>query len=154
MSVHQWATPHAVETLLSTELDSLALQSTVLSGIVDNTVGYKLADFEIVGIGAGAPGGNGGFFALYLILSEDGTNYEDDQQQTYTLTGSGITGVGIGAKLIGTVGTVNRSGGVRSVLRLCDLPPCKFKVLLYNAASNQLSSGNTLKMLRYNEADG
>lgn len=140
MTTHKYATPNTVETVLSTELNSLATSAAAVSGAVDNAGGlYKYADFESYCSQSSSPAGN---FTIYLQESEDGTNYEDNGANDRAVS-----------QLIGVV-IEKKSGFERHVLRHFLLPPTKFKVVFTNYSGSALAaSGNTLKMIRYNEAD-
>lgn len=150
-TIHKWMAPGSVETVLSTELDSLADEGTAVSGVIDNSAGlYKFADFEIYDI----RGSNdlGTYHSLYLLESLDGTNHEDPDQVTYAF--GGVAGFGSVAQLIGNIICIAGTAPHRKVLRLVPIPPCKFKVVFINGIGRSMqSSGNTVKMIRYAEQD-
>lgn len=141
MTVYKFATPNTVETLLSTGLNSLANGSRVVSNAIANgTDLYLYADFECSFASAVFPAG--GYVSLYILESLDGTNYEDGDASTTPTSQA----------LLATVPFRNATAAQIHSVRGIVLPPASFKILLINNTGVTLaSSGNTLKMMRYNE---
>lgn len=146
-TVHKYATPNTVETVLSTELDSLPQFGLAVSAAIDNASDlYKFADFEIY---TSQTGDLSTYLSLYLLEAEDGTNYEE------TPSSPQVNTIPLAAQLIGTAPLENASGFKRHILRGVVLPPRKFKIMLFAGvhAAGLAASGNTVRMIRYNEAN-
>ena len=129
-------------TLLSTELNSLAASAWTAAGSAfDNTQGatgdgYILCDIELVCTLAANATANTGFM-LWLLRSQDGTNYEDTPTSTVGLNRAPD------AFLPYTTGQTTTRVCVQALL-----PPGKFKPVGQNTdASHAMSaSGNTIKI--------
>jgi hypothetical protein len=138
-ATEKWSTT-ALTTLLSTELNSLATNTgSNLGTEFDNTTtGYFWGDFELVVTFGVAPTADT-TVDLYLIPALDGTNYCD------------------GGNSVLPVNTQRGQWSLRNVtsmrlpIHAVMLPPCKFKIFVFNNNSGQAfaGSGNTVKMLSY-----
>lgn len=134
----------SIATVFTTELNSLADGSRVLSSAIDNDAGLDLyADFElVVQYTSSAPAAGVIAAELFLLPTVDGTNYPEggtslDPQQ---------------ALKVGTFESRNGSTSAteRLVVSGVSLPPRDFKILLKNISGKTLaSSGNTLKIRPY-----
>jgi hypothetical protein len=151
-TIHKYATPHAIETVLSTELDGCANVTAVISGIIDNTSPnlYKFADFEMY---VRPSDQNSSYHSISLLESEDGTNYEDGVVDHYVFAGENIYPLVaplLGVAIVSLTGT---GANVRRIIRHVHLPPTKFKILYFNFCGYAVSTGSAIKMIRYNEQD-
>jgi hypothetical protein len=137
----------AAANLLTTELNSLGNSSTTtlstIGAAIDNTSNlFQFADVEFLAGGTYTPTA-GGFLELWLVMTLDGTNYED---------GSSSIPPGRPADIIipirnGT--TITPRNTARGLL----LPPALFKPLVRNQSGAALpSSGNTLRYRAYNNS--
>jgi hypothetical protein len=133
-------------TLLSTGLNSLANNSLAISAAFDNTIGagggdgYLLADFELVlGTVGSAYAANTGY-SLWILQSQDGTNYEDGGTST---TPARPPDVVFPVQAI--------TGAQRIMRRAIEMAPGLAKYLLKNDGTGQTmnASGNTLKVRPY-----
>lgn len=139
----QWGTPGTLTTVISTDLDSLATGTRSNAGAVfDNGAGlYLFGDFEANITFASSPTA-GGLLTLFLLPAVDGTNYADGSSSVANINAQR------GFWVVRGVNTAQRI-----VLPGVVLPPCKFKIMVANDASQNLaSSGNTIKVLPYSEA--
>lgn len=125
-------------TLLSTGLNSLANNSLAISSAFDNTQGqagdgYTLCDLELVVTYGTAPTANTAV-AVWLLGSQDGTNYEDGDASTTP------------AKLPSVTFPLRAVTTAQRIIRRVWLPFGKFKALLKNDGTGQSmsASGNTL----------
>ena len=154
MATHTtWSAPTAVQTLMTTELNSLATATLVVSsttsgnqasGVYDNTAALDLyADFQLgLEYGGAAPAAGTKVAELYLLPTVDGTNYAttdaSNQPQMATL-----------------VATFESRAGSTSAFEYLvamgiPLPPQKCKWVVKNTSGHALAaSGNTLKMQPY-----
>lgn len=129
-----------VQTVLSTELNSLANNALTLgAAITPTSAGYLLAAVELVATFGSAPTANTGV-SLWFLTDPDGTNYEDG--------GSGVTpartpDVVLPVRAVTTAQRVVR----RDIL----LPPGTFKALILNDGTGaaMAASGNTVKIRPY-----
>lgn len=133
-------------TVLSTELNSLANGTAALSSAIDNDAdGDVYADFELLlDAGGGTPGANLPAVPLYLVRTDDGTNFEDGSTAAIVAR----------AALAGVVNLRAVSGAQRMILPGVRLPPRDFKVLLVMPSTadggvDLAASGSTVKMLTY-----
>lgn len=127
-------------TLLSTGLNSLANNSLAVSSAYDNTQGqtgdgYTLCDLELVVTYGTAPGAGTGV-SVWLLGSQDGTNYEDGDAST---TPSRPPDFVFPLRAVTTAQRIIRRGLV---------PWGLMKALLKNDGTGvaMASSGNTLKI--------
>jgi hypothetical protein len=136
----------AAATALTTDLNSLANGSTsALSAEIDNsTTKYLYADMELY-LASLTPTA-GGFVALYLVPSVDGTNYP--------LFDTGASpGAANNNYFVGSFSTKAAAAAQRIAMREIQLPPGKYKLAVYNGAGVALAaSGNTLSWRPYNTA--
>jgi hypothetical protein len=140
----------SVTTLLSTELNSLANNASVLSsvggssGVFDNTIGnsgvsngYFLGDVEMVCAAFGSAPTANTALNVWFLQTIDGTNYEDGS--------SSITPV----RPPNVAFQFQASTNAQRLIQLSiPLPAGKFKVLAQNNGSGQTmaGSGNTIKV--------
>ena len=138
-----WSAPGSAATLLSTELDSLASNArAIASSAIDNEAGRQTyGEMELSLTFAGSPAA-GGYVALYLVPSLDGSNFAD-----------GSAGVPPAAPLLAGVFPVRSVNTAQRLhLRGVPLPPLKFKALLENKTDQAFaSSGNTIRMRSYSD---
>ena len=127
-------------TLLSTGLDALADNALALSAAYDNTAGAAgdgstLCDLELVVSYASAPDA-GSAVVVWLLASQDGTNYEDG--------GTSVTPLRIPDRAF----PLRPVTGAQRIIRRVAMPPGLFKALLKNDATGEAmaASGNTLKI--------
>jgi hypothetical protein len=127
-------------TLLSTELNSLANNALALGSAFDNTAGQAgdgntLCDVELVVTYGTAPGVSTAV-ALWLLGTQDGTNYEDG--------GSSVTPGRLPDQTFPLLAVTT----AQRVVRRMWLPWGKFKPLIKNDGTGvaMAASGNTLKV--------
>jgi hypothetical protein len=78
MASSKWATPEAIVTLLSTELNALANNGVVLSAAINNeTELYTHLNLELYVAAQGSARSAGAYVAVYILPSVDGTNFDD-----------------------------------------------------------------------------
>ena len=123
----------AAATILTTELNSLATATnTAASTAVDNTTNLDLfMDLELVIATMGVARSAGGYVAVYMARSLDGTNYDDVNETTANL---------VAVFPLDAATTARR-------LTVQDVPctPGKWKLFARNVTGQTLaSSGNTL----------
>ena len=132
----RWDSPEAIQTALSTELNSLADGSlSTASGAIDNLTDlYPFIELELF-LASLTPSGSP-YCALYLLPQIDGTNYADASTSM--------------AELLATF-NLSTSAGTKRVLRSSiAIPPFSFKLALLNEANVALAaSGNTVKYRRF-----
>ncbi len=136
----------SVTTMLTTQLDSLASAGkTVVSSLYDNRTNlFFWADFEGVLASAITPSGSL-TWEIFAIPTIDGTNYAD----------GGASVVPSADCLLGTLKFQAVSGAQRVVALRLPIPPHAFKIMVRNNLGGTLaSSGNTVKMLPYDEKVG
>lgn len=144
-SLRKWAgTPTSRSTVFTTEANSLANGSyTAVGTALDNTANLDMyCDVEIA-LASLTPT-TGAKLTLFMLVSNDGTTYEDPPSSTNPGFGcqniSVPVSTGVGAKKV-TVGPFL-------------LPPKKVKFVLLNSANVALaSSGNTGTAYTYNETN-
>jgi hypothetical protein len=138
----KWNTPNAIQTIMSTELNSLANNANAIAGsAINNETGLGLfADFLLTCTFAVSPTAET-FLNLYLLPSLDGTNYPDGSN-TITPNSNCL----IGALPVRAVNTVQRIN-----LPKVALPPFHFLILVRNEATGAALSatGNTLVARTY-----
>jgi hypothetical protein len=142
-NVGKWNSPRGVQTVMSTELNSVTNTSmTQSSSSYDNTVNLDIyVDVEI-NLAAISPG-SGAYVALWIEESVDGTNFPAQSASDLRLTSTQLLcSIPIG---------VTASTAQRVVARQVVIPPAKFFINFDNQAGVSLaSSGNTVKFLPYN----
>lgn len=142
MSTIQWTTPASIETVLSTELNSLASAAGAVSDVL--TSDRKLyGDLELVVTFGTAPT-DGSLVEVYVATRQDGTNFED--------YATGASGYGPRAGFVGGFPVRNVTTGQRIHLRQVVLPPVDFRIYVLNRTGQSMAaSGNTVKLRRYTE---
>lgn len=133
-----------IQTVLSTELNSLANNAAALgSAITLTSAGYLLAEVELVATFAAAPAATSAV-SVWFLRDIDGTNYEDGSS---SVTPARRPDVVIDVRAVTTA--------QRNTKR-CLLPPGTFKALALNdnTFAALAASGNTLKVLPSTYAQG
>lgn len=131
--------------LLTTELNSLANGAYSAVGTeYDNSTSlnrFMALEINLASLNPTA----GAFIELFLTVALGGTNYEDPPSSTNP--GRDM--------LIGTKPITTGLGTKRASIRDIEIPPCKFKLVLYNATNVSLgASGNTVTPYFYNKRLG
>ena len=142
MATAKWDTPVAIATILSTDLNALANGAySAASAAVNNETGLNLyASFELY-LASLTPAA-GGYCAVHILYSLDGTNFAD---------GGGATAPSAGS-LVCTFDLSTATAVKRHVRGNILLAPYQFKVVLLNAAGAALAAtGNTLKYRVHSE---
>ena len=134
----------SVQTLLSTELNSLAASTgSAVGSAFDNSAAgnnFFWADFELYVTYGTAPTA-GQTVDLYLVEAIDGSNYAD-----------GSSTIQVATHYVGSWPLRNVNTAQRIVVRGVPLPPGPFKAHVLNSATQAMAaSGNTVKMLPYRE---
>jgi hypothetical protein len=144
-NLRKWAAaPTSRGTVLTTELNSLGIAAFSSAGpALDNTANLDMyCDLEL-NLASLSPSA-GAYVTVYMLVSNDGTNYEDAaaannaawQQQPIVVSVPAVTGTH----------KVTVPGFI--------LPPKKVKFVLYNGCGVALpASGNTLTAYTYNETN-
>jgi hypothetical protein len=135
----KWEAPAAVQTYLTTELNSLADGGNKLGGSIDNeTDGTNefFANLELLVATQGSARDSGATVDVYLLPSVDGTNYcygadaTDPPESAYV--GSFVLDAATTARYV--------------TLHNLPIPPLKFKLLVINNTGQALAATtNTLK---------
>lgn len=124
-----------VDTLLSTDLNSLANNALVLGAAVTPTdPNYPEAEIELV-VGFGSAPTVNTAILVWFLRAPDGTNYEDGGTSVQPLRNPDV---------IFTL----RAATAQRITKRCKLPPGTIKALLKNDGTGQAtnSSANTLKI--------
>lgn len=131
MTTIQWAAPSSAQSMLTTELNSLANGSTsALGSAWDNTSSRYVQCAGEVYLGSLTPA-SGGYVQVYLVPAPDGTNY----------------GNIVNSNLVATIYPSTATGAKRLTFENVMIGPFLYKVALKNAAGVALaSSGNTVKL--------
>lgn len=146
MAVSKWSPSSrgtaGLITILSTELNALANDAGVTTGVIENSTSLdQYADFELVATFASAPVADK-TVDLYLVRSVDASNYEDASAARPPASGW------VGAFVLDNVATVQRKT-IAGVM----LPPTSFKLLIVNKSGVAMTaSGHTLRGDFYNQA--
>jgi hypothetical protein len=126
--------------LLTTELNSLANNTTALGSTFDNTQGqtgdgYTLCDLELVCTFGTSPTAYTAI-SFWFILSQDGTNYEDGDNSTTP------------ARMPDAVFPLRAVTSAQRIIRRVVMPQGKWKPLAKNDGTGQslAASGNTVKI--------
>ena len=133
--------PGSVSTVMTTELDSLALDANAISTEIDNSTDlYLFDDVELtIAEGYGSTFAVGGHLDLYIVREQlDGTGYEDGDDSIDPPA----------ANLVGVFVLDNLSTQVH-ILRQIPIPPSAYKYVLINNADDLDTAGNTLKRRPY-----
>ena len=131
----------SISTVLSTELNSLADDASVISGEIDNSVDLCVFDDVEISVASVASAFDAGSVVeLFLLEALDDTNFVDGDS---TIDPASKT-------LVGVLPLRSETVAQRHVIRGIKLPANKFKYLVIQK-TNQIwaSSGNTLKRLPY-----
>jgi len=135
----------SIQTLASTELNSLASGSGALGAEYDNGTNlYLWGLFELAVDFVSAPAA-GGLVDIYLIPAPDGTNYVDNTTgaSEYAPTTTYASAFPIQA----TANAQRVSLGLGGPVKV-ELPPTKFKVFVINNTNQAFpASGSTIKMV-------
>jgi hypothetical protein len=146
MATIKFAAPAAAESVLTTELNSLAnAAGTAASAAISNDAAgelYLYGDFEVYLAAQASNRAAGARVDLYILIELDGTNY-----------GSG--GSSPLPPMSAFIGSLQFDSGATAAryahLRQVQLPPTDFKVVAVNNTGQALaSSNNTVKVSRYN----
>lgn len=131
-----------VENTLTTELNSLADDSNIISGEISNdSSGYLFDDVEWSHAALGYTPSAGAVVELYIVQRQlGGSGYED-----------GSTSIDPpAANLVGVFNIRASTAAQVHILRQIPIPPDRFKYLVINKTGGTLaSSGNTLKRKPY-----
>lgn len=134
-------------TLLSTELNSLANNCTILGSAYDNTVGqtsdgYTLCDLQLTVTFGSAPTANTGV-SLWFLMAEDGTNYE-----TYDTSQDATPSTSMPIMKLPVVFGVLAKTTQQIITKQVSLPWGKFKPLLKNDGTGVAfpATGTTVKI--------
>jgi hypothetical protein len=127
---------------LTTELNALANGAfSAVGPAYDNTANldeYADADITLASL---LPT-TGGYLQLFLVVSVDGTTYEDAPSATNPS----------GGRLLGTVGVNVTTSAKRLMIKRFEIPPFKFKFVLKNQAGVAFGATlNTVAITTYNE---
>lgn len=142
-STFKWTTPEAIQTALSTELNSLANGSySAASAAIDNLTGlYTHMALELYLASLTPVAGQ--MISIYLVPTIDGTNYED---------GGGAVAAPNVSYLCSFDLRSATAAQYRAVAEI-PIPPFSFKLIVANVTITSgvalASSGNTLKYRRY-----
>ena len=132
-----------IQTVLTTELNSLANNALVVSSVAGasgvitlTSTGYPMALCELVVTYGTAPTANS-TVQIWFLTDADGTNFEDGSS---SITPTRNPDVIFALRAVTTA---------QRVSKMCKLPPTTFKVLAYNNGTGQsmAASGNTVKIL-------
>lgn len=145
MAEFKWNSPDSPETILSTELNSLANGANkITTTAISNDQSTELdmfADFELYIAAQGVARDAGAYVALYILPTVDGTNfaYGGDSLDPDPNHHRG--------NFVFDAATTARYDVIEGIR----LPPGDFHVLVMNETGQAFaSSGNMLKMRRYN----
>lgn len=121
-------------------LKNLANDGQKLGGEIDNATSARdmYADFDLLCKFQSAPS-TGGYVALYLIQSVDGTNYADGTDSVAPPA----------TALVGTFPVRAVTDAQRVALRHVLLPPTKFKPLVVNKSGQAMTDVNDENVLSY-----
>lgn len=144
MTDYKWKA-NTIQTLLSTELNSLANNYGALGVEFDNAAGLWLKASFLLTVTFGSNPTAGNTCDLYLIPALDGTNYADN---TTGASGYAPSTCYIGGFPLQAKTTIHRLGLGLGLNGAIELPPSKFKVLLINKSGVAFpASGSTVQML-------
>lgn len=137
----KWSAQVAIATALSTDLNSLASGSSVLSAAIDNSSDrHMFMDLEMYVTYGVAPSATGRC-VIYIASSVDGSNYAD------MVSGSEPNNL-----VVATIPLRPVTSAQRLVTRRVLMPPGLFKLALKNIAGQTMAaSANTLKYIQYDE---
>lgn len=143
MATEKWTAVTAHTNALTTELNALATGSySAVGAAIDNSSNLdRYAIGELTATWATNPTADGPLH-LYAVIAPDGTNYSD---------GGGAVRPG-DAVYLGTFQARAITTAQRMVTRRFELPPTKFKPVLYNGSGFALpASGSVLNLYSFNK---
>ena len=146
MGAVTWDTPSSLTAYLSTDLNTLADSTSDTTGF--SAVGAEISNgtdlkryiaLELVVAAQGSARSAGGFVAVYINYSADGTTYDDTSNMAFSE--------------VLTVFALDAATTARRLTRVnIPVAPVDFKLLaLNNTGQAFAASGNTLKYRTYNE---
>jgi hypothetical protein len=138
----KWATPEAIASALTTDLNSLANAAySAASGAIDNLTDlYEYIELELNLAAQGSARSSGGTVEVWMEKQIDGTNYEDRANTAF------------GHQFLASFPLDAATTTRRLVLSNIPIPPAAFKLSVRNNTGQAFaSSGSTLKYRRYNE---
>lgn len=151
MATEKWIAGSGVgftwTTLMSTELNSLALGNAVLGGtaVTNQTALDIFCDFSLVLASAAFVAPN--FVGLYLYgLNDDNSSFGDSR------FGTAAAGPPPSNYSVGSIGIVAATQAQTGTLLRVVMPPGTWKPVVYNQSFAFASSGNTLKYRSYNRS--
>ena len=136
-TVIQWETPGSLQSYLTTELNALASDGSVLGAAIDNTAGALFINLELY-VGEQTSRTAGGYVRIDICPSVDGTNYCDATAPIPTQ----LTQFPLDAATTARYSTrVN-----------LPIPPCKFKLNVTNVTGQAFAATtNTVKYTLHSE---
>ena len=138
----------SIQTVLSTELNSLANGSSTAAGATfDNSLTANLFLFALfeLNVTFGTAPTAASLINLYILPAPDGTNFDDGSASIVPPNTSYVGGFPLRA--VTTAQKVNLAGGP---LLLVSLPPVPIKLLAINNSGQAFpASGSTIKMVPY-----
>ena len=144
-NIGKWNSPRAVQSVMGTELNSLASGSMATSAAAyDNTSNLDIyVDIEVLLAAFSPVTTTPPYVTLFVQESVDGTNFPAQSAADMRLTSSQLlVTIPIGEAA---------STAQRVVARQVQIPPAKFNVLLDNQTGTTFAaSGNTVRFLPYN----
>lgn len=146
MGAVTWQAPSALTSYLTTELNSLADSTSDTTGfsavgaeIANGTALNRFIALELVLATQGAARTAGGFVAVYINLSADGTNYDDTSNKAF-------------AQLLAVFPLDAATTARRLTLADIPIPPVDFKMLVLDDTGQAFAAtGNSLSYRTYNE---
>ena len=147
-TTHKWVAPEALTSYFTTELNTLADSTSDTTGfsavgaeIANETDLYQYINMELVVNTQGAARSAGGFVAVYINYSADGTTYDDTSNKAFS-------------ELLAVFPLDAATTARRLTKTNVPIPPIDFKMLVLNDTGQALAAtGNTLKYRRHNEQD-
>ena len=137
MATIKWSALGTTTTYLSTDLNALANGANKIGAEIDNTADkHTYALLELYLAAQGVARDSGGYVALYVIKSVDGTNYEFGGDALDPPSSAWVTNF-----------TLDADTAARYVGADIPVPPCKFKFLVINETGQALAA--TLNTLKY-----
>jgi hypothetical protein len=133
-----WTTPAAIQTPISTGLNSLANNARVVSATITSTREHY-ADAELLLTFAVSPAANG-YVSLYLLPTLDGTNFADGDASIVPASNMQV------GSFLPQINTNAQRLAIRQII----LPAVNYRWLIWNRAGQALAaSGNTLRTRTY-----
>lgn len=137
----------SIQTLASTELNSLAAAARALGAEYDNSASGNLYLFGLfeLNVTFGTAPTAGTLVSVYIIPAPDGTNYDDGSASVAPPTTSFVGGFPVRA-----VTTAQKIMLRTGFAQLIPLPPTKLKVIVQNDTNQAFpATGSTVKMVPY-----